>query len=162
MQQRHGQRVENQTRGDALAHGPTDDLAAVEIQDGRQVKPAFLGLDVGDVRHPKLIERGGLGCCRQTIGGDGLIVVAVGRLDAVAAFLASAQTLFPREASDAIASMAASFFAQFLLDARSAIGLTAAGMNLVDLMGQGLIFQRAGTGVSLALFPVVEAGGGSF
>jgi hypothetical protein len=94
--------------------------------------------------------------------GDGLVVVAVGRLDAVAAFLASAQTLFPHEASDAIASMAASFFAQFLLDARSAIGLTAAGMNLVDLMGQGLIFQRAGTGVSLALFPVVEAGGGSF
>jgi hypothetical protein len=89
-------------------------------------------------------------------------MVAVGGLDAIAAFLAAAQALFLHEASDAVASMAASFFAQFPLDARSAIGLAAAGMNLLDLLGQRLIFQGTGTGANLALLPVIEAGGGSF
>jgi hypothetical protein len=89
-------------------------------------------------------------------------MVAVGCLDAVAAFLAAAQALFLHESGDAVASMATSSFAQLPLDAGSAIGLAAARVNPVDLPGQGLIFQRAGTGVSLALFPLVEAGGGSF
>ena len=157
MEQRQGQRVENQRRVDMFAHGPADDFAAVEVQDGRQVKPAFLGLDIGEVGHPELVGRGGLGRLGQAIGGNGLVVVAVGGLDAIAALLAAAQTLFLQESSDAVASMAASFFAQLPMDTKSTVGLAAARMNLVDLLGQRLIFQCAGTGLSLALFPVVEA-----
>ena len=78
-----------------------------------QVKPAFLGFNIGDVGHPNLVGRGGLGCGGQTIGRNGLIVMAVGRLDAIAAFLATAQALLLHEPGDAVASMAASFFAQW-------------------------------------------------
>jgi hypothetical protein len=112
---------------------------------------------VKHVRHPELIGGGGLGRLRQAIGCDGLIVVAVGGLDAIAAFLTATEALFRHEPGDAVASMIASFFAQLPLDARSAIGLAAAGMNLVDLLGQGLIFQGAGTGLSMASFPILEA-----
>jgi len=88
-------------------------------------------------------------------------VVTVGGLNAIAALLAAAQALFLHEPGHAVASMAAPFFAQLPLDARSAVGLAAARMNPVDLLDQGLIFQRAGTGANLALFPLIEAGGGS-
>jgi len=111
MEQRHGQRVEHQGRIHAFAHGPADDFAAVEVQDGGQVKPAFLGLDRGDVRRPKLVGRGGLGRLCQAVGGDGLVVVAIGGLDTIAALLAATQALFLHEPGDAVAPMVPSFFA---------------------------------------------------
>ena len=89
-------------------------------------------------------------------------MVAVGRLDAIAAFLAAAQALLLHEAGDAIASVAASFFAQLFLDARAAIGLAALGMNLVDLLGQRLIFHGARAGTGTPPLPVVIAAGGNF
>jgi hypothetical protein len=89
-------------------------------------------------------------------------VVAVGRLDAIAAFLATAQALFLHESRHAIASMAASFFAQLFLDARNAVGLAAARMNLVDLLGQRLIFQGSRAGTKTPPLPVVIAAGGNF
>jgi len=73
MQQGHGQSIENQSGVNALAHGPTDDFAAVEVQDGREVKPAFPGLNIGDVGHPELIGGGRLGGRCQTIGSNGLV-----------------------------------------------------------------------------------------
>lgn len=103
-----------------------------------------------------------LGRCGQTIGRNGLIVVAVGRLDAIAAFLATAQALLLHEPRDAVASMAASFFAQLFLDTRSAIGLSAAGMNLVDLLGQHLVFHRSHARTNTPPLPVVIAAGGNF
>src|SRR2546421_3786320 len=54
-------------------------------------------------RSPELIGSRSLGSFSQTIGGDGLIMVAVGGLDAIAAFLATAQALFLHEPRDAIA-----------------------------------------------------------
>ena len=56
---------------EALTHGPADNLAAVEIQDGRQIKPAFLGFNVGEVGHPELVGHRGLGNLGQSIGAMG-------------------------------------------------------------------------------------------
>jgi hypothetical protein len=92
MQQSHGKRLENQSGIDAIAHGPADDLTAVEIENGGQVKPALASLDVGDVSDPDLIGSCGAGCLRQAIRSDRLVMVAVGRLNAVAPLLATAQT----------------------------------------------------------------------
>src|ERR1044072_3606424 len=61
MQQRHGQSFQNQSRVNALTHGPASDLAAIEIQDGGQIEPAFLGFNVSDVSHPELIGCSSLG-----------------------------------------------------------------------------------------------------
>jgi hypothetical protein len=57
----------------------------------------------------------------QLVGGDGLIVVAVGRTDAIAALLAATQAPCFHEAGDAIAAMAATLFAQRIHNARSGI-----------------------------------------
>src|SRR6185503_9892819 len=112
--------------------------------------------------HPELVGGSGLGSLGQVVGGDGLVVVAVGGLDPIAALLSAAQPGLLHEAGDAIASMAASLFAQLVDDARAAVGLTALDMNLFDLLGQALIGQRAWTGSRASLKPVVVATGGDF
>lgn len=76
MQQSHAQDLRNKTRVDPLTHGPAHDLTAVKIENGGQVKPAFPCLNVGDVRHPDLIGRGGQGCFSQAIMSNGLVVSA--------------------------------------------------------------------------------------
>jgi len=52
-------------------------------------------------------------------------MVAVGRLDAIATLLTSAQTALLHEPGDAIASMVASSFAQLFSHARTAVSLPA-------------------------------------
>ena len=74
----HGQGLEDQGGAEGFAHGPAHDLAAVKVEDGGQVKPADLGGDVGDVGDPDLVGGGGLGRLGQAVGGDGVVVVAVG------------------------------------------------------------------------------------
>jgi hypothetical protein len=65
MGQGHGQRLQDQGGVDVWTHGPADDLAAVEIQDGGQIKPSFLGLNIGNISGPQLVGRGGLGACAR-------------------------------------------------------------------------------------------------
>jgi hypothetical protein len=89
-------------------------------------------------------------------------VVAIGGLDTVAAFLATAQAVFFHEPGDAVASMAASFFAQLFLDAWTPIGLPALGMNLVDLLGQRLVLRGSRTGADASVLPGVVAARGNF
>ena len=45
--QRHGEGVERQVIGDALAHRPTHGEARVEIEEYRQVEPPLAGRNVG-------------------------------------------------------------------------------------------------------------------
>ena len=74
-----------------IAHGPANDLAAVEVKDAGQIKPAFVGFNVGDISYPELVGRRGLGNLSQAVGRDGLVMVAVGGLNSIAAPLAAAQ-----------------------------------------------------------------------
>ena len=145
-----------------MAHGPADDFAAVKVEDGGQIKPAFASLDVGDVHDPDLIGRGGFRGLGQMIGRDGVIVVAVSGLNSVAALLAAAQTRSAHEPGDAIAAMTAALLTEGLLDAWTAIRLPAAGKNGGDLPGESLVRHRARAGVVTALLPVIEAAGGNF
>ena len=147
---------------DVLAHGPANEPAAVEVQDAGQIEPAFLGGNIGDVREPDLVGSSGLGSFGQAVGGDGLVVVTVGGLDPIAALLAAAQAGLLHEAGDAVAAVAASLFAQLIDDARAAVGLAALGMNRFDLLGQGLIGQRARARSRASIEPVVVAAGGDF
>jgi len=145
-----------------VAHGPADDFAAVKVKDGGQIKPAFAGLDVGDVHDPDLIGRGDFRGLRQVIRRDGVIVVAVSSLDAVAPLLATAQTRAAHEPGDAITAMMAALLTEGLLDARTAIRLPTAGKNGDDLPGECLVRHRARAGVVTALLPSIEAAGGNF
>jgi len=71
MQQRHGQSFKTRNGVVALTHGPADDLAAVEVQDGGQIKPAFLGFNIGDVRRPELVGAVALGTAAKRLGAMG-------------------------------------------------------------------------------------------
>jgi len=102
------------------------------------------------------------GSLRQAIGRDGVIVIAVGGLDAIATLLASAQARLLHEPGDAVASVVESFFAQRLDHARAAISLAAPGMEGIDRLGQRLVFHRARAGVGASIEPVVVAAGRDF
>ena len=51
----HQQGVQGQLGVDAVAHGPTHHLTREQVNNHRQVQPAFVSADVGDVRHPRLV-----------------------------------------------------------------------------------------------------------
>ncbi len=121
--ERHVERGHDQRGVDPFAHGPTDDLSAVKVKDAGEVKPTFLGLDVGDVGDPDLIGCRGRWSLRQAIGHDGVVVVAVGGLDAVAALLAAAEASLTHEAGDSLTSMTMPAGPQFPDDSGTAIGL---------------------------------------
>ena len=91
MSKRHAPGREDQLGVDVLVHGPADDPTAVDIHDAGQVEPALLGGDVGDVPDPDLIGSARGGQIGQAIGGDGLVVVAVGGVDPEPTFGASTE-----------------------------------------------------------------------
>jgi len=69
--QRHAEGVERELLGDPVAHRPADDAARVQVEDYRQVEPAFPGRNVRDVGHPDRIGRGRRELARQHVGRDG-------------------------------------------------------------------------------------------
>src|ERR1035438_4159177 len=81
MSQGHPPSGQDQFGVDVFAHGPSGEAAAVQIHDASQIEPAFLGRYVSDVPEPDLVGGAGSGQVRQAIGGDGLVVVAVGGAD---------------------------------------------------------------------------------
>lgn len=91
--QRHAPGGQDQLGVEVLAHSPAGQPAAVEVQNAGQVEPAFLGVDVSDVADPDLVGRIRSGQFGQPIGGDGLVVVAVGGAGPEPAFGASLEVL---------------------------------------------------------------------
>src|ERR1700690_1002213 len=98
---RHVPGSEDQFGIDVLAHGPAGQSAAVKVEDTRQIKPAFLGGDIGDVPEPDLVGGRGSGPIRQAIGCDGLVMVAIGGANPEAAFGAATEALLAHQAGDA-------------------------------------------------------------
>ncbi len=143
-----------------LAHGPADDAAAVEVQQSGQIEPAFAGVNVGDVGDPGLIGPGGGRGLGQQIGRDGVGVPAVGGFDSEPGLWAAAELLLAHQAGDAVAAVLETVLTQLRLDARHPVSLAAGLMNLRDLRLQTLVFPSPGSGLLLAVAPVVKAAGG--
>src|ERR1700757_4382091 len=61
-----------------IRHRPADDLAAVEVHDRGQIKPALISLDVGDVGEPDPVGPGGDEVALEQVRGDREVVTAVG------------------------------------------------------------------------------------
>src|SRR5436190_16300367 len=159
VQEGHGKSTYDERGINPLAHGPADDFSAVEVHDGREVKPVLTHFDVGDICDPDLVGRGRLGRLGQTVRSDGLVMVAVRRLQAVAALLAAAEAFLLHEAGNAVASMARSLLAQLHHDAWAAVGLAAVRMDGFDLLGQRLVLERPRPGGSEPTAPIVIAAG---
>ena len=60
-------------------HRPADDTTREQIEDDRQVEPAFPSPDEGYVRHPELVRSFGFEVPTEHVGCDRTIVLAVGR-----------------------------------------------------------------------------------
>ena len=73
----HGQRILDQAGLHVRLQAPTHHLAVKRVDDGGQVQPAFVGLDVGDVATPELVGASGLKR-RCTRSGHRQAVAAVG------------------------------------------------------------------------------------
>ncbi len=96
------------------------DLAAVQIQHPRQIKPTLAGRHVSDVRAPGLIGTGDF-YIGQPVGRNRLVVMAVGRGDAKTFGRACPQTFFPHQALDSLVVTDQSFLAQRRRDAGAAV-----------------------------------------
>ena len=112
--------------------------------------------------HPDLVGSRGLGRGGQAVGGDGLVMVAIGGADAVAALLAPTETRLVHDPGNAIATAAVPLFAEFHQDARTPIRLPAPGMDGLNFLGQRLIFQGAWAGRGAASLPVIITAGRDF
>ena len=143
-------------RVERLAHGPTNALAAGEVEAGGKLKPALTGLDVGDVGDPDRVGRRRVRSLGKALGSG---LVAVGGSNAVAAFLTPAEASGLHASSEAVAAVVAAFFEQCLPEARAAVGLAALGMEEFDVFGPGQAFERPGAGIGLPVAPGVVAAG---
>ena len=139
----HAQRVQRNLGVQGLAHGPTDDLARVHVQDRGQVQPAFAGGDVGEVSEPDLVGRRGGEVTGEPVWGDRIAMTAVrgpgpaGQRRQPAKAGAAHQPLDPRTADPAAVA------SQHSVDARRAIGPPALGVDQADVAQQRPVGRRA-------------------
>lgn len=83
-----------------MLHGPTDDLAAIEIHDRSEVKPTFPSGNKGDIRDPNFVHASWRLPLDQTIGSDRMLVAAVGGFNAETSPAACGQALLAHESLD--------------------------------------------------------------
>ena len=76
--QGHVKRLESKLCAQVGLHRPADDTTREQIEDDRQVEPAFPSPDEGYVRHPELVRSFGFEVPTEHVGCDRTIVLAVG------------------------------------------------------------------------------------
>jgi len=112
----------NQFGASVVIDAPSDDFAAEQIHDGRQVHESFEGGDVGEVRHPDFVGRIGGEVAVEKVGCDRAVVVAVGGLDPVLAAVHSGlNSSLAHGIGHCITRHACAGPEQFLMHARAAV-----------------------------------------
>src|SRR5688572_23592379 len=135
----HLQGGDDQRTFQAVAHGPANNPARVQIQHGGQVQPALSRRNVGDIGQPFFVGPAGRKVLIEQIRGDRIIVGAIGGRDFECTFLLGPQLLLTHQASHPILPTLEPLNPQFGLNSGTAIGLPAVLMNVFDLLPQGLI-----------------------
>src|SRR6266516_7118075 len=97
----HAQRRTSQSGVEKLAHRPTDDAPAKDIQNGDQVQPALSSEYAGDVSDPDLV-RSSHHKSTQSVWSDRSAVTAVCRERTIFGSLPSEDSLQAHEPGDAI------------------------------------------------------------
>jgi hypothetical protein len=138
--QRHFQRLDGQPVIQTRLHGPTDDCTGAKVNNSRQVEPAFISGDVGNVRHPLLIEARCREATSQDIGGCGSVM---SRLGCRAEYWSSSRTqpFQVHQAGDSV-STAMHLLHQPSVNPPIAVGLPAFIEDSPDLSQQLLVSQR--------------------
>src|SRR5688572_24555963 len=121
--QSHGESVQAKLGGKCGADGPTDDLAAENVDHPGEIKPAFVGGNISDIRHPNLIDAGSRSAVFEEVRRDGSIMSAVGGLRTTSSPAAAVDPLLPHEAGDATPANRHARRAQVFANARTAVSL---------------------------------------
>src|SRR3990172_3630791 len=142
-----------------FVHRPTDDFPGEEIQDRRQIQPAFGCRDEGDVAQPFLIGGLGLEVSMQQIRRNRVRMLAVGS-DFPLLFPPRPDIFDPHQACHPVFAHREASGHQLGMDPRTAIGLTALDMNVPGFTHQFLVGLRTFTHRPVS--PGVVAAGGYF
>src|SRR5206468_7937686 len=143
---------------EVVSRGPAHDLAAAQVHDGGQIKPALGGGNVGDVAHPHLVGFAGCNPFFEPVGRDWQWVIAVGGARAKGPFLQSAQAVMAHESSNAMAAATVILLFERLSHARAAIGFAGRSVDLHNERQQLVIGPLALAG--LAFEPGIVAAAG--
>src|SRR6202023_1095130 len=119
-----------------IRHRPADDLAAVEVHDRGQIKPALISLDVGDVGEPDPVRRGGYEVALEQVRGNREVVTAVGGAHPSWPRHDSPDTVAAHQSLDATAACPTALGPQLGMDARAAIASAGVAMDPLDVVDE--------------------------
>src|SRR5512146_2121346 len=137
--QRHHESRERQFGSQMIAHGPADDLAAVEVHDRGQVQPALTSWNVSDVGKPDAVWRRSHEVAVEKVEGDRQVVTAVGRSHPSRLHHDGADAIAAHQSLDPAPAGAAALTTQGGMDTGAAITPAAVAMNTNDLGQQDAI-----------------------
>jgi len=136
LTQRPSGRLADQVGLHVVGRGPTHNFPAEQVDHDRQVQPALVGVDVGDVADPLLVRTGRGEVARKQVVRDGLGVIAVGGSGLAGAggfalYIKGFHHLGHRLLADHVAVLL-----ELLVDAWAAVGPPAVGVGPRDLRRQ--------------------------
>ena len=144
---------------EGITEGPADDFAAEAVHDGGEISPAGLGVDVGDVSDPSLVEAGQWAEGFEAVGGRSLGMAAVSGARAEGSFGTGLEAVPAHEAGDAVFAAGNVLALQAAGQAGAAIGLAALVKGPFKVGPEDVIGLRARAGDLFA--PLVIAAGGN-
>src|SRR5205814_8623572 len=112
-----------------IRHRPADDLAAVEVHDRGQIKPALISLDIGDVGEPDPVRRGGDEVALEQVRDDWEVVTAAGGPHPASPRHDGPDPVPAHQSLDATAAAPAALIPQIAIDARAAFAAIGIAVN---------------------------------
>src|SRR4029077_5486827 len=119
-----------------IRHRPADDLAAVEIHNCGQIKPALISLDVGDVGEPDPVWRGGDEVALEQISGNREVVTAVGGAHPPWPRHDGPDTVEEHQSLEAAAARPAALSPHLGMDPRAAVAAIGVAVNPLDVVDE--------------------------
>src|SRR4029078_581980 len=122
-----------------IRHRPAADLAAVEVHDRGQIKPALISLDVSDVGEPDPVRRCSDEVALEQIRGDREVVTAVGGAHPSWPRHDGSDTVAAHQSLDATPARPAALSPQLGMHARAAIAAIGVAVKPVDMLDESTI-----------------------
>src|SRR5678816_794258 len=124
--QGHAQRVEAKFRRQRFIHGPTNHHPTTQIQQHGQIQPALAGANISYVTTPDAVRTTSFSYLETTVQDvvrDAQSMFRIGGLRPPAQPRPGAQTRFPHQPHDPLATALPATLAHLLMNPRTAIGL---------------------------------------
>src|SRR5450432_2991337 len=119
-----------------ILHRPAHDPAAVEVQDGGQIEPALIGLDISNICEPDQVRRGGGEVAVEQVRGDREVMAAVCGPRPAWPRHNGPDTVMAHQSLDATAARSTALSPQLGMDARAAIASVGFAMDPLDVVDE--------------------------